>query len=231
MYISDLPAIFTTNDSSPTTGKRYEHINTSLVIETFVKNGFTLDQVSPARSEFGKHGFKLLHPDLPDSPQGKFQIVGRTSHDGRSSLQLYVGFYRFACANGLILGTTEDAVRIPHRGHIDNILDGVFQVIDRAKSTADTVQAMQQRLMVIDEIEEFQFKAIELRDVPKHQLFLPHRTEDAMPTLWNQYNMLQEALMNGMYYNSNNRRARAIKAFNSQVELNKKIFAIAKDYI
>ncbi len=77
--------------------------------------------------------------------------------------------------------------------------------------------------------EELDNIKIDLKD-----LLTPTRKEDNGSDLWSVYNVVQEKLVHGMFnyqYGVKTRKARKIKNFNKDLELNEKLYDLALEYV
>jgi hypothetical protein len=89
---------------------------------------------------------------------------------------------------------------------------------------------------------DFAQKALEVRfgaeqtqniTIDLRELITPTRDEDRGSDLWSVFNVVQEKLMHGMFnYQTGTkmRKARKIKNFKQDIELNAKLFELANEY-
>ena len=90
---------------------------------------------------------------------------------------------------------------------------------------------------------EFAKKALEVRfgeeqaqniTINLRDLIEPTRTEDSGNDLWSIFNVVQEKLVHGMFnYQAGTkmRKARKIKNFRQDIELNAKLYELANEYV
>jgi hypothetical protein len=80
----------------------------------------------------------------------------------------------------------------------------------------------------------FDEKELENIKIDLNDLLTPTRNEDRGSDLWSVYNVIQEKLTHGMFnygYGNKIRKARKIKNFNKDLELNEKLYSLALEYV
>lgn len=109
-----VPALFATFPS-PKMSDKYGFTDTYSIMMHLINRGWTVVSVQQTgKGMFGKLMLRLEHVQLPLTPHGKAQIVIIDSHDGTAAFKIMLGWYRFVCANGLILGKHAFATSIKH---------------------------------------------------------------------------------------------------------------------
>jgi hypothetical protein len=71
-------------------------------------------------------------------------------------------------------------------------------------------------------------------EIDFNDLLTPTRPEDKGSDLWSVYNVVQEKLTHGLFnykYGVKVRKARKIKNFNKDLELNEKLYGLALEYV
>lgn len=72
----------------------------------------------------------------PDGKKMGLQILCRNSVDGSSAMRLQLGWFRFVCSNGLVVGVTLGRLRMVHAEHAD--MDLAFEGLERQLEIAKT---------------------------------------------------------------------------------------------
>ena len=151
-----------------------------------------------------RHLLHLVHSDYVESDMEYVpQILFINSHNGRTKCRLFAGFYRFVCANGLIIGNEFSRIEIAHRGELE-LEAAMNKLSDEAHKTQKVIGKWSKKKLSREEQMEFAREAIEARyGEGESQVFLPEkyikseREEDEGDTLWLTFNRVQEKLMNG----------------------------------
>lgn len=253
------PAIFTEGHKQGLSN-RYTDINSFQAIETLQGMGYAVTNAlqKKARKNSPEHveHFAALsrrddiaNPDLAERPE----ILIYNSHDGSSSLKLFVGMFRFVCSNGLIAGDGY-SLRVKHsKTGAANFEQQLIEAGEQLPRLADRVR----QFRAIDVSErtaiEFAEQALNLRwnrfesgsDAPgaywtEHQLITvlnAIRAGDAQANAWTIFNRVQEKLLHGkVEVLSRNgegqekwRKARPIQAIAEQVRVNRELWDIAEN--
>ena len=114
------------------TSSKYKTLSTGEVVEFFREKGFYISHYTEAGVRADKNRGKTKHlvrlrrikdRDIKDAPE----ILITNSHNKYTSLRLNIGIYRYACANGLIMGDTFYCERLNHIGnnielHLEKVL-------------------------------------------------------------------------------------------------------------
>lgn len=227
------------------TSDRYKLIRTDKVIEVFQDNGLSVVDTSFAKTRdkeregFQKH-MVIFSADNLKTNDGQLQLLLTNSHDGSSSYQLDLGFFRRVCANGIIDGQTESTVRIRHTGRaLDRLDEAVRYQLDRLPLIAAKIDAMSNvDLNTFDQLLLTRLAA-ELRIGKDNIGFVervqPIRPEDAKNDLWTVFNRVQEKVIRGgLQYTDNNdnyKKTRKITSINSVIKLNKGLWNIAENFL
>lgn len=216
------------------TTEKYTYVDSNAILQSLLDQRFDLEGRSWKKNPYGIHGAKLSHPDFPSLPdsEGRFQILMWNSHNGRGALSFRLGIYRFACANGILVGSDVAAIAFPHRGKIDNIIEGIWNVIENTDTVTHQVARMLETPMNSFDIRQFVEKCRSLRPMAEVQSGLPTlRPEDSDRNLWTVFNRAQETLIKGYYHTQSGRRARPITSFQRDTEINKKLWNIAEEFL
>ena len=181
------------------------------------------------REDFGK-------PELPE-------LVVVNSHNGACALQVYTGYFRMICENGMIAGG-EEALRIRHMGHtMEEVLEQIRGVAENFQTAYSKVDAFKCKQLSEGEIRDFARKANEIRTELKlraigdpMELLVPRRSEDAGTDLWSVFNRVQENMMKGglaLAWTADDKRhrmTRPIRNIVQNIDANRKLWAIAEEF-
>lgn len=149
-----------------------------------------------------KYLVRYSHPDFT-SEEGDFSLLQISSRDGTTPFQLRGGFFRFACANGLVVGSDAfTPFRVRHKGNAIDIINEFMKGIqERVANVYSTIEQRQATQMTELQQIEFAREAIQLRfpnrdSLPKAELVLvPRRSQDQGDSVWNVFNRVQEHLV------------------------------------
>ena len=211
------PSIFATGKHS-SRSDRYSYIPTIEVLRGLQREGFEPFMVAQSRSriegktEFTKHLIRMRHVNQISTQHAKpeaNEIILINSHDGASSYQILSGVFSFVCANGLVVGTTSNDIRIPHRGNIqDDVIEGAFRVLEDFAAVDAATDAMKTLTLKPEEERAFAKTALALRygertegqppaPITVEQLMEPRRPEDIGASLWKNLQRVQENTQRG----------------------------------
>ena len=229
---------------------RYTYIPTIEVLRGLRQEGFEPFMVAQGKSriegktEFTKHLVRLRHGGHIARPTEVNEIILINSHDGASSYQLLCGAFRFACCNGLVVGTVAHDIRIPHKGKVqDEVIEGAFRVLDDFKTVDASIDAMKSLDLQPEEEQVFATAAHTLRygertpDQPPapitvNQLTQARRVEDTGASLWLSLNRIQSNVMQGgqIGRSAQGRRlhTRAVGSIDRSVSLNRALWVLAE---
>lgn len=198
--------------------QKYAYIPTSSVLAGLRAEGFLPVSVqqcrsrTPGKADFTKHLIKLIRQgqELARVGDSVSQVCLVNSHDGTSAYKLYLGRFRFACSNGLLVcDGTFDSISIPHTGNVrDEVIEGSFEVIDAAKKVDERVEQWRGLTLGTDEQMAFARAAHLLRwdgaddskaadQVAPTALLKVRRPEDRGTDLWTTFNRVQENVIKG----------------------------------
>ena len=237
----------TTQDTKLSTlSDKYRLVKTRDIAQKFRDMGFTVDKYQEAKVRnkskqgFQKHLVSLSNPTLLSSIHSdtKLQVLVTNSHDGTNALTLQLGVYRFCCANGLIIGSTFEKVKLRHTGMIlEQVEESILRIVSQAKKLDETLTAMKTKVLTREESQAFIERAVKLRYENKTASdisFPVLRTEDDQNNVFALYNRVQEHLVNGGndVRNSRNqtRAARRLTNITALVKLNENLFDLANEF-
>jgi hypothetical protein len=225
----------------------YKVQTTQDILSAFQAKGFELSSMSVAKARkadkngFQKHLLRLRQGNVTDVNGVMPEIVVVNSYDGSSSLQLFAGLFRMVCANGLILGKTfSPAIRIRHNSKLPSLLDLAIESVNyqaqqgtklvRRLEAVQLSEAAQNLFLtkVADVVLPESANHVDLESLNRIQ-----RREDVGSNAWLLLNRAQEAAIRGgiryTYVRASDNAelwttSRAIKAVDTQVEVNRAIF-------
>lgn len=253
------PAIFATGPAAHTSC-RYSFLPTSEVITPLATEGWQVVGAKQTKSRFGgadpnyqKHLVVLAHQSDLDNYSCP-RILLTNSHDCGCSFQLRAGLFRLACANGLIVsgGLVQD-IRIRHTEHtIADVLDAAYTLRGHTNRVQQRVEEFQARDLTWHERYKFARRALAIRyDVDEYMgfphsyveptdLLDPRRQEDYGNDLWRTFNILQEKVVQGLFYVQSERsgdgevtrrKAKAIKNIDELTRVNTQLWQAAEDLV
>ena len=218
---------------------KYRFINTVDVLQAFKSKGWEPSNVSEARvRDFSKKGFqkhliRLRNPECqvvtPGNDRLIPEIVVINSHDRSAALQVLGGFFRTACANGLIVGTTWERYRIRHVGSIvDDVYSIVEEIVSKMPEIVSRIERFQRVTLSTVQQEDFAKNAGLLRWEEKtlpsiYRLNRPERMNDRGNSLWLTLNRVQEHLIKGTY------GVRRITSIPEVVRINQGLWDLAEE--
>lgn len=244
-------SIFTTT-SAPGTSQKYSHISTKQIIDDMEELGWGVVDAKQVRARkgegFQKHLVVFRNNDLfiegADGDNVFPQILLTNSHDGKNAFTFTAGLFRMICENGLVISTQEfENMKIRHYGYDFNELQTVINTMVGALPLAvESMNRFKQTQLAQEQILEFARKAVQVRfgeeqaqniAIDYNALTTATRPEDRGTDLWSVFNVIQEKITQGMFeYQSGAkvRKARKIKNFKQDLDLNAKLYELAAEF-
>ena len=240
--------INTLDQKLPTLSDKYKLAKTSEIVKRIEGLGFTLDKFvamkvrKQERQGFQKHRAIFTSPTLKATTDGVPQLLLTNSHDGTSSVILQLGFFRYVCSNGLVVGSNLiQPVRVRHSGNDfdERLIVAINHIVAQAEKLTESIERMKSKVLTSAEIQAFQREALQKRlgDVKIESFSVPtHRQEDEAQDLFSVFNVVQENLIRGgarvmIEDKDGNRKARAVRRVNglvSQTEINTMLWNMAE---
>jgi len=234
----------------PTLTERYNLAKTSDIIKHVEGLGFNVEKFvalktrKPERQGFQKHR-AVFSSDIFGNTQGdRIQLLLTNSHDGSSSVQLQLGFFRVVCANGIVAGERlTPMIRIRHteKDLMFSVEREVEKLVAHSNRINEAVEKFKNVTLSALDIKQFNLDAIRLKlgDNAKIESvdFTPRRRDDVGTDLWSVYNVAQENLIRGgskvLLTDENNNpkivRTREVKSFSSSDDINERLFNLAME--
>lgn len=240
---------------------RYTYIPTIEVLRGLRKEGFEPFMVAQSKSriegktEYTKHLIRMRHCGsvcgagtgtgaVSTWPEVN-EIILINSHDGASCYQMLSGAFRFVCANGLVVGTTANDIRLPHKGNIQHaVIEGAFKVLEDFEAVDAAIDGMKSLDLKPEEERAFATAALALRygersegqpppPVTAEQLMEPRRAADHERSLWTSMNKVQENVLRGGQpgRSAQGRRmqTRPVASIDRSVSLNRALWVLAEE--
>lgn len=249
------PSVFATAPKSDRS-ENYRFFPTIDVVNGLIKNGFQPVMAGQSRTRdennrpFTRHIMRFRHTDMFNPAQvGEEvpEIVLLNSHNGSSSYQLDLGFFRLVCANGMIVQSANIAsIRTRHSGSPDivgEVIEGSFKIIEEAPQAFAQVEDWKRKMIKKREQEALAAAAIELRgtslEVAPSSLIIANRSAD-MPenkdtgerSIWRSMNVIQENLVrggvSGINANNRSRRMRGINSVDKDTKFNRALWMLTE---
>ena len=173
------------------------------------------------------------------------QILLTNSHDGKNAFTFTAGLFRMICENGLVVSTNEfEKVSIRHMGYdFEELQKQITEMVEKLPLTVESMNKMISTKMEQKKIVDFakdmlavRFSEDELRriTIDMDEFITPVRPEDKGDDLWSVFNVIQEKIIEGDFeytVGTKHRKARQIKNFKQDMDLNSKMFDVALNYV
>lgn len=212
-------------------------ISSTGLVSELEKHDLKLDKVVEMKIRKNKEtrqGFqthRLVFDTGTETKDGKLQLIVTNSHEGGSSLKFQLGFFRFVCSNGLIVGKTiSEPIKLRHTfKQIERLTEVIAAVLEQKNKVIKSIEAMKSKQLTQDQIDALAIKALELRGYSdKYANLLPifevKRGEDLERDAFTIFNVMQENLLRTGFkaVTEDNKviKLRAIKSINEQAKIN-----------
>jgi len=236
------PSVFTTEKASHLSEK-YIQTPTIKVVEDLMNLGWEVTKVQEVKSRkykgFQKHLIMFRNPDITikgaNGDDAQPQILLTNSHDGKAAFNFRVGIFRFVCSNGLVISDADFGVMsIRHLNYtFESLQAKVAEMIGKLPKLVNKINTFKAKELTETEMADFATKASALRTkktVNIMDVLTPTRTEDQGNDLWVVFNRVQEKILGGSY-TSGGRKARSVKNFQKDIQLNEQLFVLAESYL
>lgn len=242
--------------AAQTVSSKYAFIPTTRALAVLADHGWQPIQAIEARTRkaelngFQKHAIRLTNTQFNQELMvGSTipQILLTNSHAGTAAFELSLALFEKVCSNGLIVsrGTTEH-VRVTHRGYADEAMESaLLSVIPGIKPVLQLTDEFKRMQLTEAERKAFATAAIELRwngeefAVDPLSVIRPRRSAESSPTLWNTYNVAQEAIIrggvmqrdvrNGSKTYGRSTRSRKIGGLDENIRLNRALWRLTEE--
>ena len=249
-----VPSIFATS-AHESRSDRFVAVPTIDVLTGLRKEGFDpfFAQQANTRIEgkaaFTKHMMRLRHRSITNAEGEAFEIILINANDGTSSYQMVPGFFRFVCANGLMVGDSFNEVKVRHSGDaIDEVIEGAFTVLEDAPKVAEQVEAFKgihldeaERKVFAEVVHQVRFPDAHNKDgkpapIQPDALLKTRRNADRLTDLWTVGNVLQENVIQGGLSGrvkdasgrTRRQRTRAVKGIDQNKIVNRAVWTLTE---
>jgi len=249
-----VPSIFATK-AHESRSARFVPVPTIEVLEGLRKEGFDPFFAQQARTRidgkaaFTKHMMRLRHRSITNADGEAFEIVLVNANDGTSSYQMIPGYFRFVCANGLMVGDTFNEVKVRHSGNaIHDVIEGAFTVLEDAEEITEQVQSFKaitvsdaERVILAEAAHHLRFADAYKEEgkqapVTVDQMLRTRRRDDRASDLWTAFNVVQENTIRGGLYGHTRtaegrvrrQRTRAVGGIDQNKALNRALWTLTE---
>ena len=234
------------------TSERYSHIPTYQIVEDMKVLGWSVVDVKEVKARknvgFQKHLVVFRNNDIViDGKDGDTvfpQILLTNSSDGKNAFTFRAGLFRLVCENGLVISTQDFAnMRIRHYGYkFEDLKATITNIVEKLPLTVASMNKFKQIQLNKKQILKLAKDALNIRfgevemnriTVDWNEFVKPTRREDEGTDLWSVFNVVQEKVLEGDFnYVAGNksRKARKIKNFNQDMEVNSRLYELATTY-
>ena len=244
-----------TDKAGPSTSEKFTHIPTHKVIEDMEQLGWGVVDAKEVKARaknsigFQKHLVVFRNPDVvingADGDTVFPQILLTNSNDGKNAFTFTAGLFRMVCENGLVVSTQEfENVKMRHMGYtFEELQKQIRAMVEQLPLTVESMNKMKKIQLDEEQAKALAKKAlttrftedqVEAMDFNLDELLEPTRDEDKGNDLWSVFNVIQEKILDGDFtYMSGARirKARKVKNFKQDLEINQKLFAMAAEFI
>lgn len=258
------PLAYVTSPTNEKVSDKYVLANTSTVIEDMAKLGWGVvdaKQRKAHRESSGRFSFHMVVFQNPDIKITK-QVVGgeetvdcypriilTNSHDGLNCFKFMVGLYRCVCSNGLVIATDEMVdLKIRHiyynfdelRGVVEHAIEEVAVKVGRMTLASgvnlDDTQKVEFAKEAIAIRKGILPEEVEVDDETIVDILDPIRDEDRGNSLWNVFNVLQEKIIKGGYFEAKKegekaRKVRKVTSFIKDLDINSKLWKAMESFL
>ena len=248
------PTVFTEKPAD-NVSKHYTHIPTVQVLDDMKKLGWGVvdaQQVKARKNStkgFQKHLVTFRNPDVvingKDGDTVFPQILLTNSHDGKNAFTFTAGLFRLVCSNGLVIADKKfNDVKMRHMGYtFEDLQVQIKEMVEQLPLTVESMNKMKGIELNKKQMKSLAKKALTTRftedqlkvtKIDLDELINPVRDEDCGNDLWSVFNVIQEKIIDGDFnYMSGARirKARQVKNFKQDMDINKKLFAMATELL
>jgi len=248
------PSVFSSKPSNEVS-KHYVHIPTERVIDDMEVLGWKVADAKEVNARtnatrgFQKHLLVFRNDEIvingADGDTVFPQILLTNSHDGKNAFTFTAGLFRMVCSNGLVISTQEfGSVKVRHMGYnFETIQETIKEIVDQLPLTVESMNKMKATELNQEKALDFAKKALNTRfsedelkriKIDTMELLNPVREEDKGKDLWSIFNVVQEKIIEGDFeYQAagKSRKAREIKNFKQDINVNEKLFDLALEYV
>lgn len=245
------PAVFAEGPHADR-AQSYAYVPTYRVLHDLREKGWEVMEVSQQRSRaadrdpYTKHMLRMrpagVHKTI-SLEEGIPEVCVINAHDGTAAYHLYAGFFRYACSNGLIIGTGFSAFKVRHTAaDVTRKLvreNAEELVVEEFPKLVESTQRMRSVMLDTERQYELARAALKLRygdalpPFNAEMLLHERRAADRGDDLWRVFNRVQENLMYGGFETRSlmfNRRSmvRGVERVSEAVRINRGLWDLAE---
>lgn len=251
------PSVFT-DHASPRMSDRYGFIPTSEVVTALRGEGFqpvfagvTRSRKSEAfdRTPYARHLIRFRQEGAVALHDGFPELVLRNDHGGAGAYELFSGFFRVVCLNGLVACSGSlGSIRVRHSVRaVAGVVDGAWQVARNVDALAGEIDTFRSIMLTASDAVDFARRALRIRydegtaPVDPRALLQVRRYDDRPSDLWSVFNRVQENLTGKvspslgfvppMTDKGRPRRMRAVTGVHESVRVNRDLWALASEFV
>lgn len=231
----------------------YGFIKTSDIISRFNNQQWYVSSSNQAsvrkasKQGYQKHIVRFRNNNFLDvlsgDNQSHLELVLRNSHDGSGAFELMLGFYRLACSNGLIVGTSLSSIKVVHSKNalikldnaIETLVKQVPDTIERVKYLSNKTISTDNHYQLVKSVVDQRLSTINgIRNISYESATRVRRSEDNKQDAFTCFNRLQESVIrggiqftqdvtdkNGDVIGFRHRTTKALTSINQTTKLNK----------
>lgn len=258
------PMVFKELPTNPNVSGRYVQANTATVIDDLAKLGWYPVEAKQCRNKKNSSGIRSFHIVAFQNPDIKItktnddgssvvdtypRIILTNSHDGFNSFKFMLGLFRLVCSNGLVVCDNQMVnMSIRHTNYTFEELRMVVKTaIEEVPNIVNTMNEMRNIQLTDEQKQELATEVIKIRkgieenetyeveqDVIE-DILTPVREEDKSNDLWTIFNICQEKLIKGGFFNKTNknklRKVKSITSIKKDMEYNQRLWLTASRYL
>ena len=235
--------------------KHYTHIPTAQVLEDMKKLGWGVVDAQQVKARknttkgFQKHLVTFRNPDVvingADGDTVFPQILLTNSHDGKNAFTFTAGLFRLVCSNGLVIADEKfNDVKMRHMGYtFEDLQVQIKEMVEKLPLTVESMNKMKAVELNVKQMKALAEKSLTTRFTKEQlkvvkinldEIINPVRDEDKGNDLWSVFNVIQEKIITGDFSylsGAKSRKAREVKNFKQDMDINKKLFAFASELV
>jgi hypothetical protein len=258
------PMAFKETPTNPNVSNRYVQANTATVIDDLAKLGWYPVQAKQCRNKKNSSGIRSFHMIAFQNPDIKItkttddggsvvdtypRIILTNSHDGYNAFKFMLGLFRLVCSNGLVVCDNQMVnMSIRHMNYTFEELRMVVQnAIEEVPNIVNTMNEMRGIELTDMQKQELATEVLKIRkgvdtnepyEVEQSiidDILTPIREEDKSNDLWTIFNICQEKLIKGGFFNrtakAKMRKVKSISSIKKDMEYNQRLWLTASRFL
>ena len=260
----ECPMAFKDTPTNPKLSQKYIHANTSTVINDLEKLGWYPTEAKQCRNKKKSSGIRSFHMIAFQNPNVKItktnddgdiivdaypRIILTNSHDGHNAFKFMLGIFRMVCSNGLVVCDDQMVnMTIRHTNYsFEELRMVVKNAIETVPNIVNTMNEMRNISLNDEQKREIATEVVKIRkgiDINENctvdktvieDILTPVRDEDKSDDLWTVFNICQEKLIKGGFFNKTNkdklRRVKSITSIKKNMDYNQRLWLTASKYL